>query len=62
MRKDIEENYKICCAIIQLAQQITKENPDKTYYFTTRTYVGGKKIKISTEDMLNDKTNPDRTL
>ena len=52
MRKDIEENYKICCAIIQLAQQITKENPDKTYYFTTRVYVGSKKVKMSTEDML----------
>ena len=52
MRKDIEENYKICCAIIQLAQQITKENPDKTYYFTTQVYAGSKKVKMSTEDML----------
>ena len=52
MRKDIADNYKICCAIIQLAQQITKENPDKTYYFTTRVYVGSKKVKMSTEDML----------
>lgn len=52
MGKDIEENYKICCAIIQLAQQITKENPDKTYYFTTQVYVGRKKVKMSTEDML----------
>lgn len=54
MRKDIEENYKICCAIIQLAQQITKENPDKTYYFTTQAYVGRKKVKMSTEDMLKE--------
>lgn len=54
MRKDIEENYKICCAIIQLAQQITKENPDKTYYFTTQVYVGRKKVKMSTEDMLKE--------
>lgn len=54
MRKDIEENYKICCAIIQLAQQITKENPDKTYYFTTQTYVGRKKVKMSTEDMVKE--------
>ena len=52
MRKDIEKNYKICCAIIQLAQQITKENPNKTYYFTTHAYVGCKKVKMSTEDML----------
>ena len=52
MRKDIEENYKLCCAIIQLAQQITKENPDKTYCFTTHVYVGSKKVKMSTEDML----------
>lgn len=54
MRKDIEENYKICCAIIQLAQQITKENPDKTYYFTTQVYEGRKKVKMSTEDMLKE--------
>ena len=54
MRKDIEENYKICCAIIQLAQQITKENPDKTYYFTTRVYVGRNKVKMSTEDMVKE--------
>ena len=52
MIKDIEENYKICCAIIQLAQQITKENPDKTYYFTTHAYVGSKIVKMSTEDTL----------
>lgn len=52
MRRDIEENYKICCAIIQLAQQITKENPDKTYYFTTQVYVGRKKVKMTTEDMI----------
>lgn len=51
MRKDIEENYKICCAIIQLAQQITKENPDKTYHFTTHVYAGHKKVKISMEDV-----------
>lgn len=55
MRKDIEDNYKLCCDIIQLAQQITKENPDKTYYFTTRVYVGRKKVKMSTEDMLKGK-------
>lgn len=54
MRKDIEENYKICCAIIQLAQQITKENPDKTYYFTAHVYVGRNKVKVSTEDMLKE--------
>lgn len=54
MRKDIEENYKICCAIIQLAQQITKENPDKTYYFTTQVYVGRKKVKMSMRDMLKE--------
>ena len=54
MRKDIEENYKICCAIIQLAQQITKENPDKTYYFTTHVYAGSKIVKMSTEDMLKE--------
>lgn len=54
MRRDIEENYKICCAIIQLAQQITKENPDKTYYFTTQVYAGRKKVKMSTEDMLKE--------
>ena len=54
MRKDIEENYKICCAIIQLAQQITKENPDKTYYFTTQVYVGRNKVKMTTEDMLKE--------
>lgn len=54
MRKDIEDNYKICCAIIQLAQQITKENPDKTYYFTTQVYVGGNKVKMTTEDMLKE--------
>lgn len=52
MRKDIKDNYKICCAIIQLAQQITKENPDKTYYFTTHVYSGRNKVKMSTEDML----------
>lgn len=52
MRKDIEENYKICCAIIHLAQQITKESPDKTYYFTTEVYVGKKKVKMTTEDMI----------
>lgn len=55
MRKDIEDNYKICCAIIQLAQQITKENPDKTYYFTTQAYVGRNKVKMTTEDMLKEK-------
>lgn len=54
MRKDIVENYKICCAIIQLAQQITKENPDKTYYFTTQVYAGSKKVKMSAENMLKE--------
>lgn len=54
MRKDMENNYKLCCAIIQLAQQITKENPDKTYYFTTHVYVGRNKVKMSAEGMLKE--------